>query len=85
MNFTGFDPTVVALLAELPHWDADRYAARKAEFAAGLTKPGLALVQDLADRARCRPDRGQPELGFAPASRPTVRERGHRATRITYC
>ena len=48
MSFTGFDPTVVALLAELPHWDADQYSTRKTEFSAGLLKPGLALVQDLA-------------------------------------
>ena len=50
MSFTGFDPTVVALLAELPDWDADRYAARKADLAAGLSKPALALIQDAADR-----------------------------------
>ncbi len=49
MGFTGFDPAAVALLAELADWDADQYAAHKAELAAGLTKPGLALVQDVAD------------------------------------
>lgn len=50
MSFTGFDPTAVALLAELPAWDADRYSAHKAELSGGLTKPGLALVEDVAGR-----------------------------------
>ncbi len=50
MSFTGFDPTVVGLLAELPHWDADHYAAHKAELAAGITRPGLALIEEIADR-----------------------------------
>ena len=50
MSFTGFDPAAVALLAELPDWDADRYSSHKARLAAGLTKPALALVQNVADR-----------------------------------
>ncbi len=50
MNFTGFDPAAIALLAELPEWDADQYAAHKAELAAGLTQPALALIQDVAGR-----------------------------------
>ena len=50
MGFTGFDPATVALLAELPDWDVDRYSARKAELAAGVTKPGLALIEDVAGR-----------------------------------
>ena len=50
MGFTGFDPATVALLAELPDWDADQYSTRKAELAAGVTKPGLALIEDVAGR-----------------------------------
>jgi hypothetical protein len=50
VSFTGFDPATVALLAELPDWDADQYSARKAELAAGVTKPGLALIEDVAGR-----------------------------------
>ena len=50
MSFTGFDPATVALLAELPDWDADQYSARKAELAAGVTKPGLALIEDVTGR-----------------------------------
>ncbi len=50
MGFTGFDPATVALLAELPDWDADRYSAHKADLAAGVTKPGLALIEEVADR-----------------------------------
>ena len=50
MSFTGFEPAAVALLAELPDWDADRYSTRKAELAAGVTKPGLALIEDVAGR-----------------------------------
>ena len=50
MSFTGFDPATVALLAELPDWYADQYSARKAELAAGVTKPGLALIEDVTGR-----------------------------------
>jgi uncharacterized protein (DUF2461 family) len=50
VSFTGFDPAAVALLAELPDWDADRYSSRKDELAAGVTKPGLALIEDVAGR-----------------------------------
>jgi hypothetical protein len=50
MGFTGFDPATVALLAELPDWDADQYSTRKAELAAGVTKPGRALIEDVAGR-----------------------------------
>jgi uncharacterized protein (DUF2461 family) len=50
MSFTGFDPATVALFAELPDWDADQYSARKAELAAGVTKPGLALIEDVTGR-----------------------------------
>ena len=50
MSFTGFDPAAIALLVELPSWDADQLSARKAQLAAGLTKPGLALIRDVAGR-----------------------------------
>lgn len=50
MTFAGFDPAAIALLAQLPDWDADQYATHKAELAAGLTKPGLALIQDVTGR-----------------------------------
>lgn len=50
MTFAGFDAAAVALLAELPRWDGDRYAAAKARLAAGLTRPGLALIEELAQR-----------------------------------
>jgi hypothetical protein len=50
VSFTGFDPAAVALLAELPSWDADRFAAHKAELTVGLTNPGLALIEAVAGR-----------------------------------
>lgn len=49
MSFEGFDPDAVALLAELPDWDAARYAAAKAGLAAGLSRPGLALIGEIAE------------------------------------
>lgn len=50
MSFDGFAPTAVALLAELPGWDADEYAARKAELTAGLVRPGGELIVAVAER-----------------------------------
>ncbi len=50
MSFDGFDPAAVALLDRLPDMDADEYGAHKAVLAAGLTKPGGALIADVADR-----------------------------------
>jgi hypothetical protein len=49
-GFTGFDPTAVALLAEIPDWDADQYSAHKEQLGTGLRKPGLALIEDVARR-----------------------------------
>ena len=49
MTFTGFEPDAVALLAELPDWDSDRYAAERSRLAAGVTRPGLALITHVAD------------------------------------
>ena len=50
MSFAGFDPAAIALLDEMPGWDAARYAESKALLAAGLSKPGLALIGELAGR-----------------------------------
>lgn len=49
-DFAGFDPAAVGLLAELANWSADDYADHKRRLADGLTKPGLALAGDLAER-----------------------------------
>lgn len=48
MTFAGFDPRAVEVLADLPGWDTGRYAAEKAWLADGLTRPGLALIEQLA-------------------------------------
>ena len=50
MSFTGFDPAAIALLGRLPEMSAVEYAGHKAELAAGLTKPGGALIADVAAR-----------------------------------
>jgi uncharacterized protein (DUF2461 family) len=50
MSFDGFDPAAVALLDRLPDMDADEYASHKAVLSAGLTKPGAALIAEVADR-----------------------------------
>ncbi|MFW2332173.1 DUF2461 family protein [Ilumatobacter sp.] len=49
MSFDGFDPAALALLDDLPAMTADDYARHKASLAAGVTKPGLALITDVAD------------------------------------
>jgi len=48
MSFDGFDPAAVALLARLPDMSADQYAEHKVSLAEGLTKPGAALITDVA-------------------------------------
>lgn len=48
MSFNGFDPAAVALLARLPDMSADQYAGHKSSLAEGLTKPGVALIADVA-------------------------------------
>ena len=48
MRFERFDPAAVALLAELPGWDADTYAANKEVLSAGVVTPGRALIGQLA-------------------------------------
>ena len=50
MAFTGFDPAALALLAELPGWTPEQYAEHKPELADGVSKPGFALITDVADR-----------------------------------
>lgn len=48
MSFDGFDPSSIALLDDLPDMSADDYASHKAALAAGVTKPGAALISDVA-------------------------------------
>ncbi|MEO1056773.1 MAG: DUF2461 family protein [Actinomycetota bacterium] len=49
MSFVGFDPAAVALLAELPTWDAERYDAHRDQLKAGVTTPGRELITAVAD------------------------------------
>lgn len=48
MSFPGFDTDAIALLARLPEMSADEYAEHRAQLATGLTKPGAALIADVA-------------------------------------
>jgi len=50
MSFAGFDPAALALLDRLPAMSVDEYAATKSLLAAGVTKPGGALIADVAAR-----------------------------------
>lgn len=50
MDFNGFDPTAIALLAELPSYDAERYGAVRDQLDDGLRQPGLALIGEIANR-----------------------------------
>lgn len=82
MSFEGFDPAAIALLGELPGWDADRYAAAKRLLADGLTSPGLALIEEVADRldadltvaARSSVSPLHRDLRFAPAGSPRYKD-----------
>jgi hypothetical protein len=49
VTFGGFDPAAVALLDRLPDMTADEYADHKTTLTAGATRPGAALIADLAD------------------------------------
>lgn len=49
MSFAGFDPTAVALLAELPAWDADRYDDHRDQLKHGVSTPGRELITAVAD------------------------------------
>jgi hypothetical protein len=46
----SLDPAAVALLERLPAWDADTYAEHKERLATGLTRPGGALIAEVARR-----------------------------------
>ena len=61
MSFNGFDPAAVALLARLPDMSAEQYAEHKTSLAGGLTKPGVALITDVAGQLDA-------ELTVAPRS-----------------
>lgn len=50
MQFNGFDLDAIHLLAELPTYDADRYAAVRDALNDGLRQPGLALIREVAAR-----------------------------------
>ena len=50
MSFDGFDLAAVALLARLPDMSAAEYAEHKTMLAVGLTKPGAALIAEVAGR-----------------------------------
>ncbi len=49
MSFTGFDSQAVALLAELPTWDAERYDAHRDQLKSGVSTPGRGLITAVAD------------------------------------
>ena len=48
MTFTGFDADAIALLDRLPDMSAEEYATNQAQLSAGVTKPGSALIADVA-------------------------------------
>ncbi len=50
MTFSGFDRASLALLAELPSWSADEFAAHKRQLRDGVSGPGRALITDVAAR-----------------------------------
>lgn len=82
MTFEGFDPAAVAELDRLPGFDADEFAARKAFLADGLTKPGLALISevaasldvDLTVAARSSVSPLHRDLRFAPEGAPRYKD-----------
>jgi len=49
MSFAGFDPVALAMLDDLPAMTSEEYAGHKEALAAGVSKPGLALITDVAD------------------------------------
>lgn len=49
MSFRGFDPDAIAVLSELPTWDSDRYAERAPWLKTGVSEPGWALIQEVAE------------------------------------
>jgi uncharacterized protein (DUF2461 family) len=49
MSFDGFDPAAIALLRELPRWDAKNYAAENARLKRGVIEPGAGLIETVAE------------------------------------
>lgn len=50
MTFLGFDRASLALLDELPSWNADEFVAHKRQLHDGVSGPGRALITDVAGR-----------------------------------
>lgn len=48
LTFTGFDQDALALLDEMPGWDAEAYSDHRVQLARGVTQPGLALITEVA-------------------------------------
>lgn len=82
MTFEGFDPAAVAELDRLPGFGVDEYAARKSFLAEGLTRPGLALIgevaasldADLTVAARSSVSPLHRDLRFAPEGTPRYKD-----------
>jgi hypothetical protein len=49
-GFQGFDADALALLEQLPAWTSDQFAGAKATLTAGLMRPALALIEQVAGR-----------------------------------
>lgn len=50
MTFAGFDRAALALLADLPEFDASTFAEQRAVLTTGLVKPGTSLIHEVAER-----------------------------------
>lgn len=50
MTFEGFDRAAVALLADLPKFDASAFAEHRAQLTAGVTGPGASRVHEVAEQ-----------------------------------
>ncbi len=48
MQFTGFDPQAIALLARLPDFDGEQFAEVRGLLASGLREPGAACIEAVA-------------------------------------
>jgi len=48
MSFEGFDRKALALLSELPSWNAKQYEAARARLKQGVSQPGGALIEEVA-------------------------------------
>ena len=49
MTFDDFDASAVALLRQLPDWDADEYAVARERLKTGRLDPGGALIEAVAE------------------------------------